>query len=771
VNAQTQQAILSQWQQWLQTTSQQVTQTLQEAHAGCQGLIASHPTDPTPLSNALTAVGQRISDLRSAISDTLENHVMGQLALTPQAEQAEEHARLQREAADGWIEETWQRFETQWRYESVKAMWPHAQQAMLHPTACSRCAAPLQRTTPHKIETVTCAHCGAVNQAVPEGVVATYFASAPECYAQFQTLENSFAVRRNRQAAEAARRAHHLRTGDWPDEPIESLKQWEKAQLDLWTTYVQARAQLSPSNPEADRQYVQSRMKGFYDEMARNDVWRVAHGMPSLHAAREQAAAGGPDWGPLKPEQIEEYFFQEQLIEDARPNGQKLAQVLARFGYRDEAHFERVRRTFLDYHTDNCGEDWFQVQVNKAVVRAQQDRMQSAVQSNAHLMGAVEGVAFETYSSLAAHQGSAAPDAFLQILAQHGLDRAKYDRVAAVYMDRMSKDTSGAMATVFSQAWANAGAGKYADAAKAGMDAMGAGGIATSAPAGAEPISFQKYAEVSGAMSAWSRQGKDIGAMLHNTFQMTAMDMSQVGLYWHAKMTADFSLMDKLSAWSEHFEQIHMGQKPAGAPLPQPMSDGKYLTKSLTRDLTAEEDQIYQMLNARDAMRASSALRALLGREPTNAVALALQSLALGNLRMTTPPGPQADGIARELAAHAPAVMANLEQDRIDTRVPIGQIQMAALADAYATVAGNKLMMARSPAELSDAESVADDGLRIHGTHPELLKIRCMALFRMEDYDEAKEMLARITTLAPDPGFMAQVAPYLARAPKDDDDD
>ncbi|MBI5536526.1 MAG: tetratricopeptide repeat protein [Deltaproteobacteria bacterium] len=770
MNAQTQQAIVAQWQQWLQTTTQQVTQILQEAHAGCQGLIAQHPTDPTPLSNALSAVGLRISALQRSISDTLDSHVVGQLALTPQPDQAEEHARRQGEIADGWIEESWQRFEAQWRYEAIKAMWPHVQQALQRPTPCSRCSAPLQRTTPHKPESITCAHCRSINQVAPEGVVATYFGGAPDAHAQVQTLEASFAVRRNRQAAETARREHHLRTGDWIDEPIASLKQWEKLQLDLWAAYVKARAQIAPSTPEADRDFIASRMKAFYDEMARNDVWRAAHGMPSLHAARQQAAAAGPDWGPLKPDQIEEYFYHDFVIEEARPDAQRLAQTLARFGYRDATHFEQVKRTFLDYHTDHCGEDWFQALVNKAVIRAQQDRMQSAVQSQAHLMAPVEGVDFETYARLAAHQGSASPDEFLQILAQNGMDRAKYDRVSTAYMDRMSKDTTGAMATVFSKAWANAGAGKYAAAAKAGMDAMGAGGIATSAPAAAEPISLEKYAEVSGAMAAWSKQGKDISAMLHTTFQMTAQDMSQIGLYWHAMMTADFSLMEKMSAWTEHFELVYLGQKAVGSPLPQPMANGKFISQSQSRDLTPEENQIYQMLNARDYVRAHGALRALLAREPTNPVALALQSFALGNLRMTLPP-PQAAEVAREQAAHAPIVMANLEQDRIDPRVPIGQIQIAALVEAFAIVAGGKLAAARSPTDLSNAADLAEDGLRINPNHADLLKIRCMALFRAEDYDEAKEVLAQIMTLPPDQGFMAQIAPYMAKAPKDDDDD
>lgn len=769
MNATTQDTILAQWQQWLQATGQQVSQLLQESHAGCLGLLASHPTDPTPMGNALSAVGQRIDAIRRSIADTYEGNVVGQLSLTPQHERATEHALRHREAIDTWIDESWDRFDAQWRYEAVKAMWPHAQQAMQRPTPCSRCAAPLARATPHQSETVTCRHCGAVNQAVPDAVVGMFYASAPDAFARLHTLEHAFAVRRHRQQAEVGRREHHARTGEWPDEPIESLKRWEVLEREQWTAYVRARAQVKGATPQADQEFIDSRMKGFYDEMSRNEVWRKAHGMPPLHP--RAAASAAPDWGPLKPDQVEELFFQEAVIQDARPDASKLVQVLARFGYRDLAHFEQVRKTFLDYHESSCGEAWFQALVNKAVVRAQQDRVSGAVQANAHLMSPVEGVSLELYAKLSAHQGSASPDEFLRLLAQHALDRAKFDRIAAVFIDRMSKDTSGAMASVFSQAWANAGAGKYAAAAKAGMDAMGPGGIATSAPSGAEPIPFERYAEISGAMSAWSKQGKDISAMLMNAFQVTAQDFSQISMYWSARMTADMSLMDKMSAWTQHFEQVYLGQKTPGAPLPKPGPDGRYVTDSLTRDLTPAENQIYQALSARDYYRADSMLRDLLAREPTNAVALALRSLALGNLRISGLAGPQLDAVVREQLAHAPAVLANLERRRIDAAVPIGQIQMAALVEAHAIIARDKLVRARSVSELSDASDLAEEGLEIHGQHADLLKTRCLALFKMQDYDEAKEVLARIMLLPPDPGFMSEIAPYVAQAPGDPDGD
>lgn len=46
-----------------------------------------------------------------------------------------------------------------------------------------------------------------------------------------------------------------------------------------------------------------------------------------------------------------------------------------------------------------------------------------------------------------------------------------------------------------------------------------------------------------------------------------------------------------------------------------------------------------------------------------------------------------------------------------------------------------------------------------------------MALLRMQDRDEAKDVLARIMLLPLDQAFFQKIAPYLAQAPKDVDDD
>ncbi len=71
-------------------------------------------------------------------------------------------------------------------------------------------------------------------------------------------------------------------------------------------------------------------------------------------------------------------------------------------------------------------------------------------------------------------------------------------------------------------------------------------------------MSFEKYCEISGAMSAWSKQGKDISAGLDKHFQMTAMDFSNVSMYWSQKMMADLSIIDRQSALIAEYEQKYL---------------------------------------------------------------------------------------------------------------------------------------------------------------------------------------------------------------------
>ncbi len=71
-------------------------------------------------------------------------------------------------------------------------------------------------------------------------------------------------------------------------------------------------------------------------------------------------------------------------------------------------------------------------------------------------------------------------------------------------------------------------------------------------------VPFEKYCEIAGAMNAWTKQGKDISAGLHKHFQMTAMDYSNISMYWTQKMMADLSMFDRQTQLQNHYEQRYL---------------------------------------------------------------------------------------------------------------------------------------------------------------------------------------------------------------------
>lgn len=139
----------------------------------------------------------------------------------------------------------------------------------------------------------------------------------------------------------------------------------------------------------------------------------------------------------------------------------------------------------------------------------------------------VEGVTLEQWAQMqAALAGGGNID---QLIAQARMDRPKWDRVSAEWMQRMSTDTTFTITTAYSNAFTGAAQGQYgAQAARAA--AVGVGG-----DLGAEPISLERFVEIQEAMSAGTRRGLDPNAVLAH-FGLSALDWSNAGMFWSKRM-------------------------------------------------------------------------------------------------------------------------------------------------------------------------------------------------------------------------------------------
>ena len=556
--------VVAQWNQHLQQTGGQLQGLLQQAGAGCEQLIQQNPTDTLPLNNAIIAVEQQFKQIRR-LDETFSQYY-DHLCNAGSGEPGHSQMKAAWRGFDRWADEAWARFDAHMHVQQYRMWWPHVQQAMQRPVACNRCGAPLARTTPHKSESVTCQACHAVNQVMPDAVIAGYFGGMPHYFAEIALIEKKTAIQKLKDDWEDYRDAEYAADRDRPDMPLDRLQQREKMELDYWTTYAEARVKNEGGTPADVKTLVDARMKqAFYEEMNLNDVWRNAHGMQGV---REQVSvpahlAHVDEWGPLNPHQLpnalEENWVHEQLLMEALREPPRHASLLQTLGYRDATHRAMVHGTFRRHYEGYMISPEGQQLVTRAAMRAMNERMKymTAGAAAGGVLDPVEGVAIATYANLQAKQASVSQDQFISLLAQNEMDMPKWERVAKGWLDRMTRDTTGVVATEYAKGFS--GQGQYGSMGAAAVDNMASGQMGLQGPAAAQgEVPFEKYCEIAGAMNAWTKQGKDISAGLHKHFQMTAMDYSNISMYWSQKMMANLSMFDQQTQMAAHYERQYL---------------------------------------------------------------------------------------------------------------------------------------------------------------------------------------------------------------------
>lgn len=278
------------------------------------------------------------------------------------------------------------------------------------------------------------------------------------------------------------------------------------------------------------------------------------------------------DWGPAgqgpTDETLATFLMHEMVFGmEHQSDPRNAEQKLVKFGYRDAGHFYKVRATvmkhFADYDGPNLGDCVFQSQrvmsaSMKAAQMMHQANMQQSMQADPALIAPVEGVTMEQYAQIQARASSLSQDDFAALLAQQGMDMAKWHRVSNEWNTRMQNDTTHTLVTIYGQAFTGAGQGQFG-AAAAAHSATGFDGTAAGGPA---PIPFEKCCEIQGAMQAWSKTGQDVNAMLAKTFGMNAQDFSAAHTWWLSQLTADVAKFPRYTELCDHYEQ----QYSAGAP-------------------------------------------------------------------------------------------------------------------------------------------------------------------------------------------------------------
>jgi hypothetical protein len=264
---------LARWAAFEQKIQQRFQEILAEADAGFKDLIATDPTDAITFGNAEHAIHARVEGLLQKHQETFSSQVTMSLAGGPYLDGAID----QMQAGGTAMRLAWSRLALGAKCDLYRAMYARVAVEMAKPVPCTNCGSPLTKTIPHHVEALTCQACHAVVQAAPAPVVGTYFGGAGHVFAQAATFDKRAAIDAQRARADAWRKAR-----SYADEPLESLQEWERMELDCWRTYVTTQAQIVPSTAKEMEELVASRMTPFYESLERsNKAWRRYRGLPT----------------------------------------------------------------------------------------------------------------------------------------------------------------------------------------------------------------------------------------------------------------------------------------------------------------------------------------------------------------------------------------------------------------------------------------------------------------------------------------------------------
>lgn len=235
----------------------------------------------------------------------------------------------------------------------------------------------------------------------------------------------------------------------------------------------------------------------------------------------------------------ETYWAKLFAFEAAQQGGADADKAYAGIGF-TKAEWEHVSQYFQakwsHLTTDSDGMPQVNVkdEFTNAAMKARMGQMAAAQAAAAaadpKLLAPVEGISVDTWAKAAVAMTKLPTCATAadvnKLLAAHGMDRAKWDRINDGWMAKMQGDVTGAISTKYGAAFTVA-QGQTAD--------------------GPEPCTFEKFCEVGAAQAMWAEQGLDVNAQLQKVFSIKATDWSKYGAYWSPRMSTDIAIARKYS--------------------------------------------------------------------------------------------------------------------------------------------------------------------------------------------------------------------------------
>jgi hypothetical protein len=231
--------------------------------------------------------------------------------------------------------------------------------------------------------------------------------------------------------------------------------------------------------------------------------------------------------------------------EDGEPLDPPEVLLISKLGFQSGGHWEKFRNWGCDYWGRKTGEGAHDIEFRMGGIAREKimAKQAAAMSGPGGALSPVEGVDLKTWARLQA--GVAGGGNFDALLAQAGIDRARWDRVSAEWLARMQTDTTFTIANEYGAAFAGAGQGQFgAQAAHAA--AVGVGGNLSN-----EPMPFERWVECMEAQNAAAERGEDAAAVIAS-FGLSVMDWSNASMFWSKKQqqeaTKYYNLYIELSA-------------------------------------------------------------------------------------------------------------------------------------------------------------------------------------------------------------------------------
>lgn len=238
--------------------------------------------------------------------------------------------------------------------------------------------------------------------------------------------------------------------------------------------------------------------------------------------------SGGLDLAGCDPRDPKTWWVKQFGHEQAQMDGKDPDEARRMYGFRDRDHMDAVgsymNAKWSTLETNDDGEkevkirDEFMDAAMEVRNMEQANKQAAAANADPTLLEPVAGVTIDQWagaSSALSRAGNATPQQLAQILAQFGMDKAKYDAANAGWQAKMQGDTTFVIATKFGAAFS---------------------AVNNVSADGPEPCSFDKYVEIMAAQAAWAEQGFDIQAKLKQTFGIDIASYGAWSSYWSPKM-------------------------------------------------------------------------------------------------------------------------------------------------------------------------------------------------------------------------------------------